>query len=68
MSMTHHRRAPSRRSVLDGVNLVSLAVLFIALIAAALMLIGTAVRGSSPLLLVVPVVLGTFAILDLRER
>ena len=56
-----HKRPPSR------INLVSVAVLFIAIVAIALMLVGIAVRGSSPLFLLFPVALGVFCILDLRK-
>jgi hypothetical protein len=70
MSTVGHRRAAGPREVrlLDGVNLVSLAVLFVCLVAIAVMLVGIAVRGTTPLVLLAPVALGFVAILDLRRR
>lgn len=70
MSMVAHRRAtPARdRSFLDRVNLVSLAVLFLCIVAIALMLIGIATRGTTPLVVIPPVAVGFWAILDLRRR
>ena len=61
----HHRRR--RRSFLDGVDLLSLALLFVALVATTLALIGIAVRGTTPLVLILPVALGVWSILSLRR-
>lgn len=69
MSTVDHHPSTRRRErgALDGINLVSLAVLLVGLVAIALMLIGVALRGTSPWLLALPVALACVAILDLRQ-
>lgn len=42
-------------------------MLFVAIVAAALALVGIAVHGTSPWILIAPTLLGCFAILSLRK-
>lgn len=49
------------------VDLVSLAVLFISIVATALLLIAVASEHSSPFLVIPPVALGVWSILNLRR-
>lgn len=68
MAMTDHhpksRRHPNR---LQRVDTVSLAVLFTAVVAIALILVGIARGGTSPLFLILPTVVGCWAIFGLRR-
>ena len=63
-SSTDPRDVGSRRSQID---LFSLALLFLAIAALALGLVGVAVRGSTPLGLAPGLALGVYAILHLRK-
>lgn len=65
-----HRVSPPSSTQHRGhdLDLISLAVLFAACAAIALVLVGVAVRGNSPLWLLPPLVLGAVAILHLRPR
>lgn len=68
MAATHpsaptHREQGSPRQV----SLSSAALLFISIVSIALVLIGVAVRGSTPLALVPAVLVGCLAILTLRK-
>ena len=49
------------------IDLVSLAILFVAVVAIALILVGVAVRGTSSIFVVFPMLLGFWAILGLRR-
>lgn len=67
MSMTTQRPKTHRRSARAGrVDLISLAMLFVAVVSIAVMLIGIIDRGSAPWLLIVPTALGFWSILHLR--
>jgi len=48
------------------VNLTSVALLFVAVVAIAVGLIGIAVRGTPPWTLIAPILLGVYSILTLR--
>lgn len=49
------------------VNLASAATLFVAVVAIAVGLIGIAVRGTTPWIMVFPTLLGVYAILTMRK-
>lgn len=70
MTMATHRQNPHRRNggpPRGSIDLVSLAVFFVALVAVALLLVGIATRDTNPLLLLPPTALGFVAILGLRR-
>lgn len=68
MSMMTQRPKTHRRAAKTGrVDLISLAMLFVAVVSIAVMLIGIIDRGSAPWLLMVPTALGFWSILHLRE-
>lgn len=68
MAMTdHHPRSHRHPSRLQRIDTVSLAVLFAAVVAVALILVGIARGGTSPLFLILPTVVGCWAILGLRR-
>jgi uncharacterized RDD family membrane protein YckC len=59
-------RKTRHSSLIDGIDLTSLAVLFTAVVAIALILVGAAQEGTSPMLIVFPTLLGIWAIFNLR--
>lgn len=68
MTMVQDRRhRQHERNALDNVNLVSAAVLFVAIVSAALCLVGIAVRDTTPFVLTPSVVAGVLGILNLRR-
>jgi hypothetical protein len=64
---THHSSSTPDSKRPKEINLVSLATLFIAIVAIALVLVGTATRGTTPLLVLPGMIVGAKAILDLRK-
>ena len=68
MTTTHPRpvrRQPKRHD--EGIDLVSLAVLFTSAVAIALVLVGAARSGTDPVFVMFPLLLGIWAILNLRR-
>lgn len=65
----HHRVSPPPEPVShrSGIDLVSLAVLFVAVVAIALVLLAVATHDSSPYFVIPPMLLGCWAILTLRK-
>lgn len=51
----------------NGLNLVSMAVLLCSIVGLILILIGVAREGTSPLVVLLPLVIGCWAILTLRK-
>lgn len=62
-----HRQNHPARITLENVSLISLAVLFVSIVAIALALIGVAVRGTTPLVAIPPLAVGCWAILTIRK-
>lgn len=67
MATPHSQGAPTRASWVDRVRLSSLATLFVAVVATALMLIAIAKDGVDPRIILLPLALGIWSILDLRR-
>lgn len=69
MAMVNHQHVVGQRDRKShaGIDLVSLAVLLVALVAIVLVLVGVAARGTTPLTLLPPIALGLVAILNLRK-
>lgn len=68
MTMVQDRRhRPRESNALNNVNLISAAVLFVAIVSAALCLVGIAIRGTTPFVLIPSVVAGILGILNLRR-
>lgn len=69
MATVDQRHASSRpnRGLRDDLDLLSLAVVFVAVVGVALALVGIAVRGTNPVVLIVPVLVGVLGILGLRK-
>lgn len=65
MTLTHHPHSQSRHA--RPIDPLSLAVLFVCLVAIALMLVGIAARGTTPIVLIAPTLLGCVAIAGLRR-
>ncbi|PTU57173.1 hypothetical protein DBB34_05350 [Sphaerisporangium cinnabarinum] len=68
MQTLHHPPASRDSGRPRRFNLISVAVLFVAIVATALMLIGIAERGTNPGFILIPVAVAVVAILDIRER
>lgn len=66
--MVSRRHHESHQDLLSQVDLVSLAVVLVALVAIVLCLIGVAVRETSPLVIVPPLILAFWGIVTLRKR
>lgn len=60
----HHHASPTRHNKLDTVSLV---MLFIAVVAIAVGLVGIAIRGTAPWILIGPTLLGCWAIVRLNR-
>ena len=68
MTTTHPRSVSRRPRKNDGrLDLVNLAVLFTSAVAIALVLVGVARSGSDPVFVTFPMLLGIWAILNLRR-
>jgi F0F1-type ATP synthase assembly protein I len=65
MTIRHHQhQSPTRHKRLDSVSLV---MLFIAVVSVAVGLVGIAVRGTAPWILIGPTLLGCWAIVRLNR-
>ena len=67
VQMSIRRRHAHAQFTLDSVDLVSLSILLVALVAVALGLIGVALRGTTPLVVIPPLLLGCWGIATLRK-
>lgn len=67
MTVHHHPQHRARPKNNHHVDLTSAAALFIAIVAISVSLIGIAVRGTTPFVLILPTLLGCWAILTLRR-
>jgi uncharacterized membrane protein len=65
MAMANHHQESRHASRNRRLDVVSLAVLFVAIVAIALSLVGVAERGTSPLVLIAPLLVGCAAIIGL---
>lgn len=63
----HHQEIRPRQNRTRGIDLVSLVVLFLAVVAIAIGLVGIGLRGTEPWILIPPMLLGCFAILGLHR-
>lgn len=63
----HHQQSHRHSNRFQRIDTVSLAVLFLAIVAIAVVLVGIAERGTSPLVLIAPTLLGCWAIVSLRR-